>query len=104
MAFQRLQSKLISRTIIEGLSSASSQEGSESITKASVQDSEGETPTNAVAKEPLKCLIFKVPAHVREVDERAYNPKVVSIGPFHHDELGLRFMEAQKLRFYNRLL
>ncbi|KAK7813428.1 upf0481 protein [Quercus suber] len=93
-----------SGTIIEGLSSASSQEGSESITEASVQDSKGETPTNAVAKEPLKCLIFKVPAHVREVDERAYNPKVVSIGPFHHDEPGLRFMEAQKLRFYNRLL
>uniref|UniRef100_A0A2N9FWV2 Uncharacterized protein n=1 Tax=Fagus sylvatica TaxID=28930 RepID=A0A2N9FWV2_FAGSY len=66
------------------------------------QHSEGET----LAEDPLISRgwsIFRVPVHVREVDEGAYNPKIVSIGPFHRDEPGLRAMEAQKLRFLNRL-
>jgi len=30
--------------------------------------------------------IFRVPAHVREVDKGAYSPRIVSIGPFHHND------------------
>lgn len=48
--------------------------------------------------------IFRVPVHVRDVDDKAYTPKIVSIGPFHHNSLALKPMEAQKLRFLNRLL
>ncbi|KAI4376725.1 hypothetical protein MLD38_014453 [Melastoma candidum] len=47
--------------------------------------------------------IFRVPVHVREVDEKAYDPRVVSIGPFHRDDPKLRAMEPQKVRFYERL-
>ncbi|XP_010047174.2 UPF0481 protein At3g47200 [Eucalyptus grandis] len=48
--------------------------------------------------------IFRVPAHIRQVDEKAYNPRVISIGPFHRNQHALRAMEAQKERFYERLL
>ena len=29
--------------------------------------------------------IFRVPVHVRDVDDKDYTPKIVSIGPFHHN-------------------
>ncbi|XP_048327135.2 UPF0481 protein At3g47200 [Ziziphus jujuba] len=48
--------------------------------------------------------IFRVPAHIREVDEKAYDPKIVSIGPLHCNKPCLKAMEAQKLRFVNRIL
>lgn len=48
--------------------------------------------------------IFRVPVHIRVVDDMAYTPKIVSIGPFHHNSPVLKPMEAQKLRFLNRLL
>ncbi|KAA8522915.1 hypothetical protein F0562_009338 [Nyssa sinensis] len=48
--------------------------------------------------------IFRVAAHVREIDERAYNPRTVSIGPFHYREPVLQAMEAQKQRFLGRML
>jgi hypothetical protein len=47
--------------------------------------------------------IFRVPAHVREVDNRAYSPRIVSIGPFHHNEEALRAFEDQKERFLSCL-
>ena len=47
--------------------------------------------------------IFRIPAHVREVDDRAYSPRIVSIGPFHHKEEALRAFEDQKERFLRRL-
>jgi hypothetical protein len=47
--------------------------------------------------------IFRVPAHVREVDNRAYSPRIVSIGPYHRDEETLRPFEDHKKRFLRRL-
>jgi hypothetical protein len=47
--------------------------------------------------------IFRVPAHVREVDDRAYSPRIVSIDPFHHYEEALRAFEDHKKRFHSRL-
>lgn len=48
--------------------------------------------------------IFRVPEHIRKVDKKAYNPRVVSIGPFHRNRPELRAMEPQKLRLYKRLM
>jgi hypothetical protein len=47
--------------------------------------------------------IFKVPAHVRKVDNRAYSPRIVGIGPFHHKRKALRAFEDKKKRFLSRL-
>ncbi|KAA8522914.1 hypothetical protein F0562_009337 [Nyssa sinensis] len=62
---------------------------------------------NSLREKPLPdkwWSIFKVPAHVREIDERAYTPRIVSIGPFHYKQPGLEAMEAQKQRFLRRML
>lgn len=48
--------------------------------------------------------MFRVPEHIRKVDEKAYNPRVVSIGPLHWGRQELRPMEPQKLRLYKRLM
>jgi hypothetical protein len=40
---------------------------------------------------------------VREVDDRAYSPRIVSIGSFHHNEEALRAFEDHKKRFHSRL-
>ncbi|KAI3837871.1 hypothetical protein MKW92_000115 [Papaver armeniacum] len=43
-------------------------------------------------------LIFKVPTHVRNKNLTAYEPKVVSMGPYHYGKPQFQFMEKQKQR------
>ncbi|XP_062177918.1 uncharacterized protein LOC133882718 [Alnus glutinosa] len=31
-----------------------------------------------------ECCIYKVPSDLRKMNEEAYTPQVISIGPFHH--------------------
>ena len=45
------------------------------------------------------CAIYKVPKQLRHVKEKAYTPKVVSIGPLHHGSEDLKAMEEHKLRY-----
>nr|XP_023891755.1 UPF0481 protein At3g47200-like [Quercus suber] len=46
-----------------------------------------------------ECCIYKVPRKLREVSKGAYDPKLISIGPFHyHRENELRDMEKLKDR------
>ena len=47
-----------------------------------------------------ECCTYRVPQRLRQVKEEAYTPKLISIGPFHHDKEELRDMEALKLRYY----
>ncbi|OMO80451.1 hypothetical protein COLO4_24083 [Corchorus olitorius] len=49
-------------------------------------------------------LISRVPQHVREEDERAHTPRIVSIGPFHYKKPGLEYMEALKLKYRDRMM
>ena len=51
-----------------------------------------------------ECCTYRVPQRLRQVKEEAYTPKLISIGPFHHDKEELRDMEALKLRYYHRIL
>ncbi|KAK8625442.1 hypothetical protein V6N13_090314 [Hibiscus sabdariffa] len=44
-----------------------------------------------------KHCIYRVPHLLREVNERAYDPNVISIGPYHHGKPRLKRMEAIKL-------
>ncbi|XP_059644924.1 UPF0481 protein At3g47200-like [Cornus florida] len=44
------------------------------------------------------CCIFRVPERLRETNEKAYTPQVVSIGPLHRGKKRLQAMEEHKVR------
>lgn len=46
-----------------------------------------------------ECCIYKVPKSLREVNEGAYTPKLVSIGPLHYHKKELKNMDKMKFRF-----
>ncbi|XP_022722895.1 UPF0481 protein At3g47200-like isoform X1 [Durio zibethinus] len=50
------------------------------------------------------CCIFKVPNYLRKVNEKAYEPEVVAIGPYHRGKDHLKPMEEHKIRFLQLLL
>ncbi|XP_059640519.1 UPF0481 protein At3g47200-like [Cornus florida] len=50
------------------------------------------------------CCIFRVPKRIRETNEKAYTPQVVSIGPLHHGEEHLQEMERHKPRYLQSFL
>ncbi|KAJ9190394.1 hypothetical protein P3X46_001604 [Hevea brasiliensis] len=57
-------------------------------------------------KPPLspECCIYRVPKRLRKVNEAAYTPQVVSIGPLHHGKRTLKKMENQKVRYLANFL
>ncbi|AES74687.1 hypothetical protein MtrunA17_Chr6g0452561 [Medicago truncatula] len=52
------------------------------------------------------CCIYKVPSDIRTLNENAYTPKFVSIGPFHHGHPHpqIQNMERQKLIYFKDFL
>ncbi|KAI7995687.1 UPF0481 protein [Camellia lanceoleosa] len=48
-----------------------------------------------------KCCIYKVPKKFKKINEEAYTPLRVSIGPLHHGKEDLEDMEEHKLRYFN---
>ncbi|KAG6718450.1 hypothetical protein I3842_04G150400 [Carya illinoinensis] len=46
-----------------------------------------------------KCCTYKVPNHFRKLNEDAYTPRIISIGPFHHGNPKLQTMEKYKVRY-----
>ncbi|KAI7994695.1 UPF0481 protein [Camellia lanceoleosa] len=48
-----------------------------------------------------ECCIYKVPKTLKKINEEAYTPVRVSIGPLHHGKEGLEDMEEHKLRYFN---
>lgn len=53
---------------------------------------------------PSECCIFRVHDQLRRVNEKAYEPQIVAIGPYHHAKKGLQLMEEHKLRYLQSLL
>lgn len=51
-----------------------------------------------------RCCIYKVPQKIRKLNEEAYTPSIVSIGPFHHGDKRLESMEDLKLRYLKSFL
>ncbi|MBA0816804.1 hypothetical protein Gohar_001426, partial [Gossypium harknessii] len=47
--------------------------------------------------------IYKVPHRLREVNEKAYEPNVVSIGPYHHGKQHLKAMQVIKRSFFRKI-
>ncbi|KAJ4837348.1 hypothetical protein Tsubulata_008326, partial [Turnera subulata] len=52
---------------------------------------------------PQRC-IYRVPDRLRKIDEAAYTPRVVSIGPLHHGQEELKAMEEHKWRYLDDFL
>ncbi|THG06352.1 UPF0481 protein At3g47200-like [Camellia sinensis] len=50
---------------------------------------------------PPECCVYKVPKKLKKINEEAYTPLRVSIGPLHHGKEGLEDMEEHKLRYFN---
>ncbi|KAF1888360.1 hypothetical protein Lal_00036232 [Lupinus albus] len=50
------------------------------------------------------CFFYRVPFDIRLLNQDAYTPKVVSIGPFHHHNPRLQNMERHKLIYLNKFL
>ncbi|KAK3004003.1 hypothetical protein RJ639_018509 [Escallonia herrerae] len=53
---------------------------------------------------PGKCCIYRVPKLARDIDEAAYTPQVVTIGPLHRGRKGSESMEKLKLRYFKKSL
>ncbi|XP_021810258.1 UPF0481 protein At3g47200-like, partial [Prunus avium] len=51
-----------------------------------------------------ECCIYKVPKRLRGVNNKAYTPQVVSIGPLHHGRKSLKAMEEHKMRYMKDFL
>ncbi|XP_062176229.1 UPF0481 protein At3g47200-like [Alnus glutinosa] len=51
-----------------------------------------------------ECCIYRVPSDLRKVNEKAYTPEVISIGPFHHGNKRLEIMEKLKGRYFKRFV
>ncbi|KAF8389082.1 hypothetical protein HHK36_025767 [Tetracentron sinense] len=52
----------------------------------------------------LKCCIHRVPTMLRSLNDAAYTPQVISIGPFHCGKESLLVMEEHKWRYLNAFL
>ncbi|XP_035549236.1 UPF0481 protein At3g47200-like [Juglans regia] len=51
-----------------------------------------------------ECCIYRIPTFLRKLNEEAYTPQVISIGPFHHGSKRLEPMEKLKLKYFQRFL
>lgn len=49
---------------------------------------------------PEQCCIYKVPNHLHKLNEKAYTPQFISIGPFHTQNSELK-QEKQKQRYFH---
>jgi hypothetical protein len=50
------------------------------------------------------CHIYKVPYYLRKLNEEAYTPQVISIGPIHHDKKRFQTMEKHKVRYFKSFM
>jgi Plant protein of unknown function len=48
--------------------------------------------------------IFRLPSYVRERNKNCYEPRIVSIGPYHRRREDLKSMEDQKMRYLKKML
>ncbi|MBA0618840.1 hypothetical protein Godav_028128 [Gossypium davidsonii] len=48
-------------------------------------------------------FIFKAPRELRRVNESAFEPQIISIGPYHHGKPHLEAMESQKLHYLDSI-
>ncbi|THG17761.1 hypothetical protein TEA_008520 [Camellia sinensis var. sinensis] len=49
-----------------------------------------------------ECCIFRVPDRLRRENEKAYEPEILAIGPYHHGKDNLKQMEENKLWYLQK--
>ncbi|XP_045806406.1 UPF0481 protein At3g47200-like [Trifolium pratense] len=59
---------------------------------------------NAQPPVTVDCCIYKVPFSIRTLNDNAYTPKLISIGPFHHRHHRLQNMERHKHIYFKAFL
>ncbi|KAH7838980.1 hypothetical protein Vadar_033357 [Vaccinium darrowii] len=50
------------------------------------------------------CCIFRVPQHLVQINQNAYHPQLLSIGPYHHGKPHLNMIEELKWKYLAQLL
>ncbi|KAL7596585.1 hypothetical protein Lser_V15G28915 [Lactuca serriola] len=50
------------------------------------------------------CCIFRVPQSLFEINKEAYQPRIVSIGPYHHGNKDLEMIQEHKWRYLKDLI
>ncbi|KAG6667796.1 UPF0481 protein At3g47200-like [Carya illinoinensis] len=50
-----------------------------------------------------ECCIFKLHPHLRDVNDKAYEPLLLAIGPYNHGKDGLKRMEEHKLQYLRQM-
>jgi hypothetical protein len=50
------------------------------------------------------CCVFRVPHNLIEINGKSYQPRIVSIGPYHRGQPNLQMMEEHKWRYLRSLL
>ncbi|XP_059439766.1 UPF0481 protein At3g47200-like [Corylus avellana] len=68
------------------------------------RDRANDIPQDPSDSELAEWCIYKVPKQLRKVNEEANTPKLVSIGPFHHNQVELEDMEKHKQRYFVHFL
>ncbi|GMP78001.1 hypothetical protein CsSME_00034096 [Camellia sinensis var. sinensis] len=56
-----------------------------------------------ISPSPSECCIFRVHKQLRGVNEKAYEPETIAIGPYHRGKHSLQMMEEHKLRYLQLL-
>ncbi|KAG6701218.1 hypothetical protein I3842_08G154700 [Carya illinoinensis] len=51
-----------------------------------------------------ECCIYRIPIYLHKLNEEAYTPQFISIGPFQHGSKRLEPMEKLKLKYFKRFL
>jgi hypothetical protein len=51
-----------------------------------------------------KLCIYRIPHYLKEGDDKAYVPQIVSLGPYHHGKRRLRQMDRHKWRALHQIL
>ncbi|KAL2492339.1 Plant protein of unknown function (DUF247) [Abeliophyllum distichum] len=63
-----------------------------------------DTMLNSLSSAPSNLSIFKVGDHLRSINPKAYDPKIIAIGPSHHGKHHLQNMEQHKVRYLKLVL
>ncbi|KAK1591901.1 hypothetical protein Q3G72_015633 [Acer saccharum] len=63
-----------------------------------------EEKLRSLSRTPCEFSIFIVPDQLRKINEKAYEPEILAIGPYHRGKDHLKAMEQDKIRYLRKLL